>query len=227
MRKFIFYCSFIAIAALIIISCDDSSDINSPIEEAPLTEAFINSIDIDGNITQMAVNSSEVRKDRRIVATRSSGTTRASGHFEWNTNSPDFTWKQSFNARGDATSGRGQIEVKFNNTANETNRDHHGTILCVYADGGEAVVAYYIDRVKGEPAGAYQEGQVVWFRVIDNGEGNNDPDDIIYGLRYYWPNSISFEEAQDLVTIYSCQSLFEDYNWTVPNPIAEGNIQVQ
>jgi hypothetical protein len=78
---------------------------------------------------------------------------------------------------------------------------------CILAEDNEAVYGGIITEVVGPP-GPFQPGWRIYFKVIDNGEGNNAPADQFYGAIRFTPNQNS-----------SC----DDYdNWGPSYDVGEG-----
>lgn len=207
--------------------CEISEEVDLQKDQVSVANysGYLNAIDTDGKITQVPMTSPRSQSSLGINARKSEGTVKVSGHMEFFPNESDFSYKKSFNAIGTATDGKGQVESSFTNWGTV-----HGSVLCAYSMGNEAVVAMYIDRPKETLEEVYDEGRIVWFRVIDNGEGANDPKDQFYGRHYYSLDQFeTIEDAQDhlINNEVSCQDFFDIYEWINPTDIKEGNIQVK
>lgn len=85
----------------------------------------------------------------------------------------------------------------------------HGTITCltVLADGKTALLSGIITKISGDGFPNVKEGDPVWFKVIDNGEGANNPPD---------------QFSDYTLGLSGCN----DYGGTM-RPIENGNFQVK
>jgi hypothetical protein len=216
------FSKFLSLAFLIIISgCEMSSEVDVQSDSLKNGAQVLNSIDLDGNTNQELIQPSS-RSSKSPDANARKTEFMVSGHMEYYPNDSENTWKKSFNASGNATSARGQIEVKSNFWG-----DVHGTVLCTYAEGNDAVVAMYITKADNLNLW-YNEGTIVWFRLIDNGEGSKAEADQVYSN--IWYTDVSFdtiEDAQDyILNTLSCQDLF-GFNWIIPRDIQERNFQIK
>lgn len=214
-----------AFAFLIMLSgCEMSSEIDKPSDPTLKITNILNTVDFDGNMKQVEVQPNFSNgKATNSNARKGDGTVSINGHMDWYPNDSENTWKKSLNAiNGDATSGKGQVTVKSNFWG-----DVHGSVMCAYAEGNEAVVAMYITQAPDEMNVWYNEGSIVWFRLTDNGEGKNAPADQHYNTIWYYPGNFeTIEEAQDFLMDYTCEDLFW-YGWGIPRDIAEGNFQIK
>lgn len=213
-------CAFL----LIISGCEMSGEVDNTSDPTMKITNILNTVDLDGNIKEFEVQpNSSTRKTTNNNARKGDGTVSINGHMDWYPNDSENTWKKSLNAiNGDATSGKGQVEVKSNFWG-----DVHGSVMCAYSEGNEAVVAMFITKAPDEMNVWYNEGSIVWFRLTDNGEGNNAPADQHYNtIWYYAGNFETIEEAQDFLMDYTCEDLF-GYGWGTPRDIAEGNFQIK
>ncbi|NNF34532.1 MAG: hypothetical protein HKN68_10510 [Saprospiraceae bacterium] len=223
MKNLFFLLLHVCLFSIVITGCE-TSEVNSPVETPDTSILEMVSIDTDGNVENHVIDQSEVNKFRRINTTRSRGATKVRGHMDWFPNDSENTWKKSINATGTATEGRGQIEIKSNFWG-----DVHSSVLCVFADGGEAVVAMYIENAKEVLHPVYEEGRIVYFKLADNGEGNNDPADQHYNtVRYYTQKFDTREEAEVFFEeeAATCEFMFYNRSFGTASDIREGNFQV-
>ncbi len=83
----------------------------------------------------------------------------------------------------------------------------HGTIDCLTIDGNTATMSGVATQSTFE---AWPAGTPIWFRVVDNGEGNNsDPD--------------QFSDIWLLYTVFTCNETVTN----ALNDIENGNVQVK
>ena len=90
----------------------------------------------------------------------------------------------------------GYLKVKF-------------SIDCMIIDGNTATMSGYITKDEPEYVGNY-----IWFKVVDNGEGNNSNPDEISFLTYWSPSSYNGED---------CNSSYDGVTYAIDS----GNIQVK
>ncbi|MBN3522016.1 hypothetical protein JYB62_18575 [Algoriphagus lutimaris] len=215
----IFSCLFL----LIVSGCEMSNEEGLTSDPTMMKSTnILNTVDFDGNIKQVPIQpTSQSKKASGIQSRRAE--VMVNGHMEYFANDSENTWKKSLNASGNATSGKGQVEIKSNFWG-----DVHGTVLCTYAEGNEVVVAMFITDSKEDLNAWYQDNTVVWFRLTDNGEGNGATPDQHYNTIWYYPGAFdTIEDAQDVIANnFTCQDLF-GYGWGTPVDIKEGNFQIK
>jgi hypothetical protein len=84
----------------------------------------------------------------------------------------------------------------------------HGTIDCMTIEGNQATISGFATHSDIE---GYPPGSLFWFRVVDNGEGNNsDPD--------------QFSDVWGVPEGYSCTGSFPPFDMV---DIEHGNVQVK
>jgi hypothetical protein len=214
---------FSGILLLSMFGCEMSNDADLKSENLTQKVTLLKSIDTDGNVTEVPFTRAARTNNLGINARKSEGNVMVNGHMDYFPNDSDNTWKKSLNANGNATSGKGQVEVKSNFWG-----DIHGSVICTYAEGNDAVVAMYITNEKESLNPVYTKGKIVWFRLIDNGEGKNAPADQHYNRVWYTTEEFeSIEDAQVyILEEVSCLDILENF-WGTPVDIQEGNFQVK
>jgi hypothetical protein len=81
----------------------------------------------------------------------------------------DDSAHRSFNAQGDASGAKGQVESRVIDPASgEVVRQFHGVVDCYYQDGNKARFSGQITNAQG---GQDTEGRYFLWSVEDNGEG--------------------------------------------------------
>jgi len=141
-------------------------------------------------------------KELNETSNKSKSATSAQGHgiFIYNSgNKRQFTFHANTMPDGSVEGNgvlfiNGVLKVKF-------------SIDCMIIDGNTAAMSGYITKDEPEYVGDY-----IWFKVVDNGEGNNsNPDEI--SLFWFWPSSSNGED---------CNSFDNDEIYAIDS----GNIQV-
>lgn len=202
-------------------SCDFSNDAELLKDDVASTKgpSILKSMDKSGKITESPIIHSTIISNANAKVTPY----KASGHMDWFPFDSESTWKKSLIAIGTETTGKGNVEISSTAWG-----DVHGTVLCIYAEETEAVVAMWITNEKEIGHEVYEMGRIVWFRLIDNGEGSNYPPDQHYNTVYYTTETFATEEdAQLHIMGITCKDLFLNYNWGYPGEIYEGNFQVK
>ena len=107
----------------------------------------------------------------------------------------------SVEGNGSLTITAGEVQIKFN-------------IDCMEIIDNSAIMTGYITRFDEEPQ---FENAKFWFRVYDNGEGNNSPPDVITYF-YFWT-----------VEVPTCDMLLDEWypEYFRSFEIESGNIQVK
>lgn len=207
---------------LSLFGCEISSNSDGPSDLMAKKVNLLNSMDTEGNLNQMPIELKPLDNTKEISARKYEDGVTVRGHMDWYPVDSESTWKISVNATGNATAGNGQFEMKSTFWG-----DFHGSVLCTYAEDNVAVYAIYITDLK-TPSFVFEEGKIVLFKLIDNGEGANSPADQHYNTAFYTPEEFeTIEDAQEyLANNHNCESLFGFY-WGFASDIQEGNFQVQ
>lgn len=103
--------------------------------------------------------------------------------------------------------------------------DFHGEVTCLAVDSenGRAWIGGIVTQNNSEAPAfmteIHEPGRDVWFRVLDNGEGQADPDRSTF---------LGFEGAADIITSeeYCAAQIWPDGDART-SPVVQGNIQVR
>ncbi len=221
MKNLCYLFAILFIVPLLLASCHkDGSDFN--LQENQTKEVILNASDINGNTEQVKVVISP--KDATLT-TRSDHKTSVKGHFNsYYGEEDEFYWRQSTNAsqEGDMVSGNVEMKTNFWGSFN-------GRVLCTYAEGNEAVVCAIITVAQDSMRTWLTEDAIVWYKVKDNGEGDEDPADQHWSGLYYLVNwSDEFETPEEYIASFPCSDAYNlNWDFTFPKDIEGGNIQVK
>lgn len=93
----------------------------------------------------------------------------------------------------------------------------YGETTCLLVEDNQAVIGFKIEEI-GNPAAAFLIGYYMYFHVIDNGEGANDPVDQMYGTVYIASTDDCLQVCPTCVDWEGVEPLTD---------ISSGNIQVK
>ena len=164
----------IAFALVVLYGCaKEESNVVIEEQSADLVWAFNN---LDGVQEWETMSINELPSNSDFTTTRGNNGNSAHTHGDYTFDITSFSWSGTQNNGG--THGSGISEFRFG--------PPFGTVYltlateCVTVDGNEAVYGGTFTEVQNNPfppGGPFEVGNAIYFKVMDNGQGNNAPPD--------------------------------------------------
>lgn len=209
--------AFSFLAALVFFGCDNAvTEDQSPLK-GPEMGLRLSTMTDDGKVLDTETATPNISKKSVNSNSRLATDLAVTGEFD--TPSGNF---YDFSAVMNSSGIRGEMVV-----------DHtlagriESETICVSNVDNEAIFAVLLTSVE-TPVGALQENNIVFIKVVDNGEGkNNDPDQRSDILLIYidWFNF--YETPEDFLVDFPCSTVFDNPNFVGFTEIEEGQVQVR